>query len=192
VFMIFEITQDYQILVPLMVANMLSFVISKRYQSVPVYHALLHQDHIHLPVAAPRPSSRTWRAADLMVRDVPWVASDATVAEAWAAAQRSGRPAVLIGRPGVLAGIISTSQLREAIGAAREREPVRLLVRSDIPHAHPDHPFEIVLERFAESGGALPIVSREAANRVEGVVTLDGMFRVIASGPTPEERISAR
>jgi CIC family chloride channel protein len=30
VFMIFEITQDYQILVPLMVANILSFAISKR------------------------------------------------------------------------------------------------------------------------------------------------------------------
>jgi hypothetical protein len=49
VFMIFEITQDYQILVPLMVANLLSFVISRRYQPVSVYHALLHQDGIHLP-----------------------------------------------------------------------------------------------------------------------------------------------
>ena len=57
VFMIFEITQDYQILVPLMVANLLSFVISRRYQPVPVYHALLEQDHIHLP-AAGRPASR--------------------------------------------------------------------------------------------------------------------------------------
>ena len=52
VFMIFEITQDYQILVPLMVANMLSFMISKRYQPVPVYHALLHQDGVHLPSPA--------------------------------------------------------------------------------------------------------------------------------------------
>ena len=50
VFMIFEITQDYQILVPLMVANLLSFVISRHYQPVPVYHALLHQDGVHLPV----------------------------------------------------------------------------------------------------------------------------------------------
>jgi CIC family chloride channel protein len=49
VFMIFEITQDYQILVPLMVANLLSFVISRRYQPTPVYHALLEQDHVHLP-----------------------------------------------------------------------------------------------------------------------------------------------
>jgi chloride channel protein, CIC family len=49
VFMIFEITQDYQILVPLMVANLLSFVISRRYLPLPVYHALLEQDGVHLP-----------------------------------------------------------------------------------------------------------------------------------------------
>ena len=49
VFMIFELTQDYQILVPLMIANMLSFAISKRFQKKPVYHALLEQNHIYLP-----------------------------------------------------------------------------------------------------------------------------------------------
>jgi CIC family chloride channel protein len=49
VFMVFEITQDYQILVPLMVANLLSFVISHRFQPVPVYHALLEQDGVRLP-----------------------------------------------------------------------------------------------------------------------------------------------
>jgi CIC family chloride channel protein len=48
VFMIFEITQDYQILVPLMVANLLSFTISRRLQPTPIYHALLEQDGIHL------------------------------------------------------------------------------------------------------------------------------------------------
>ena len=56
VFMIFEITQDYQILVPLMVANLLSFVISKRYLPVPIYHALLLQDGVHLPGAQRRPA----------------------------------------------------------------------------------------------------------------------------------------
>jgi CIC family chloride channel protein len=49
VFMIFEITQDYQILVPLMVANLLSFAISRRYQPTPLYQALLEQDGIALP-----------------------------------------------------------------------------------------------------------------------------------------------
>jgi len=49
VFMIFELTQDYQILVPLMVANLLSFTISRRYQPVTIYHALLEQDGTPLP-----------------------------------------------------------------------------------------------------------------------------------------------
>jgi CIC family chloride channel protein len=54
VLMIFEITQDYQILVPLMVANLLSFIISRRFQPTPVYNALLEQDGIRLPSSASR------------------------------------------------------------------------------------------------------------------------------------------
>jgi CIC family chloride channel protein len=50
VFMIFELTQDYQILIPLMVANLLSFAISRRFQPLTIYHALLEQDGVHLPV----------------------------------------------------------------------------------------------------------------------------------------------
>jgi len=59
VFMIFEITQDYQILVPLMVANLLSFMISKHFQPVTVYHALLEQDGIHLKAGSPSPAEDT-------------------------------------------------------------------------------------------------------------------------------------
>jgi CIC family chloride channel protein len=56
VFMIFEITQDYKILVPLMVANLLSFYISRRFQTLPLYHALLAQDGIALhPGGPPQP-----------------------------------------------------------------------------------------------------------------------------------------
>ena len=55
VIMIFELTQDYHILVPLMVANMLSLFVSRRFQPTPIYHALLEQDDIHLP----RPATPT-------------------------------------------------------------------------------------------------------------------------------------
>jgi CIC family chloride channel protein len=47
--MIFELTQDYEILVPLMVANMLSLIVSQRFQHQPIYMALLRQDGIVLP-----------------------------------------------------------------------------------------------------------------------------------------------
>jgi CIC family chloride channel protein len=69
VFMIFEITQDYQILVPLMVANMLSFLISRRYQPVAIYDALLKQDNIHLPDARTKALVAERRAGELMRED---------------------------------------------------------------------------------------------------------------------------
>src|SRR6202161_323961 len=97
VFMIFEITQDYEILVPLMVANLLSFAISRRFQPTPVYHALLHQDGIHLPspIAA---SGRVTNPARAVMRDETfYVGADASAAEALSALQQNGRAAALVG-----------------------------------------------------------------------------------------------
>src|SRR4029077_17860089 len=82
VFMIFEITQDYQILVPLMVANMLSFVISRRYQPVPVYHALLHQDGVHLPSPSPLAPTSAKTASHIMRTDISFISPDMSVEQA--------------------------------------------------------------------------------------------------------------
>ncbi|MDX2269169.1 MAG: chloride channel protein [Bryobacter sp.] len=49
VIMIFEITRDYSIIVPLMISNLVSFFISQRLQRTPIYEALLDQDGVHLP-----------------------------------------------------------------------------------------------------------------------------------------------
>jgi CIC family chloride channel protein len=49
VIMIFEMTRDYSIIVPLMVSNLVSFYISYKLQRTPIYEALAHQTGIHLP-----------------------------------------------------------------------------------------------------------------------------------------------
>jgi chloride channel protein, CIC family len=52
VIMIFEMTRDYTIIVPLMISNLVSFYISYRLQRTPIYEALAHQLGIHLPSPA--------------------------------------------------------------------------------------------------------------------------------------------
>src|SRR5437660_10472199 len=52
VIMIFEMTRDYTIIVPLMIANLVSYAISSRLQEEPIYEALQHQDGVHLPGGA--------------------------------------------------------------------------------------------------------------------------------------------
>lgn len=54
VIMIFELTRDYSIIVPLMISNLLAFYVSHRLQRVPIYEALALQDGIHLPHADSR------------------------------------------------------------------------------------------------------------------------------------------
>jgi chloride channel protein, CIC family len=170
VFMIFEITQDYQILVPLMVANLLSYVISRHYQPVPVYHALLHQDGIHLPLPAAQAARTVKTARHVMETDVSFMSPDLSVEDAWRWALEHDAPAYLVGTRDHLLGIVSRRQIEEW-RSAQANELIAAKVTNTFIHAHPDHPIDIVLERLAETGGVLPVVSRTMVHRVEGVVT---------------------
>ena len=73
VFLIFELTQDYRILAPLIVANLLSFMISRHYQPTPIYHALLEQDQIFAPEPEAAP------AGDIMTGDAVLVPAESTI-----------------------------------------------------------------------------------------------------------------
>ena len=184
VFMIFEITQDYQIFVPLMVANLLSYVISRRYQPFPLLHTLLHQDHIHLPEPGARVAERTWLARDVMVGDAAFIPAHEPVAHAWEALRASGRRAHLVGSRERLVGVVTLDRLAAAMDGGLSSEPVGSLVDEPMVHAHPDHPLDVVLARFAESPGLLPVVSRQDTQRLEGVVTLEDAVRMMGRART--------
>jgi CIC family chloride channel protein len=179
VFMIFEITQDHQILVPLMVANMLSYAISKRYQKAPVYHALLQQDDIHLPSAAAPAAGLARTARHLMRVEAPFMAADLPVEGAWGMVADQDAPAHLVGRRERLVGCVTRQQLERWMAAGKAAEAVGSMIDGPTVHVYPDHPIDVVLDRFAQTGGLLPVMSRTAVGRVEGVITLDSILRVI-------------
>jgi CIC family chloride channel protein len=183
VFMIFEITQDYQILVPLMVANLLSFLISRRFQPTPVYHALLQQDRVHLPSPTTRVAPASWTASDVMGSDVSLIPPETTVQDIWKASRTGESPAFLIGTPGRLVGMLNAQQLAAAVESGHLSDPVGSLLDPDMVHAHPDHPSETVLERLAQTGGILPIVSRDDAQQVLGVVTFPHIMQFMRKRP---------
>ncbi len=178
VFMIFEITQDYQILVPLMVANLLSFVISRRYQPTPIYHALLRQDGIHLPEpVSPSETEEAPTAAGIMSPVDVIVARDWTIERAWESTRASGRAACLVGSDGKVSGVVAVDQLRDAVEQGRGQDPVGALPGGELVHVHADHPFDVVLDRFRRSPGLLPVVSRHDVRKLEGVVALEDIAK---------------
>ena len=77
VLMIFEMTRDYTVIVPLMISNLASLFISSRLQKQPIYEALAHQDGIHLPLSGHRGATghRVFevmrQGADMLPADMP-------------------------------------------------------------------------------------------------------------------------
>jgi CIC family chloride channel protein len=187
VFMIFELTQDYQILVPLMIANMLSFIISRQYQPKPVYHALLEQDHVHLPGAASRLSAGAWRARDIMTQDVTFVGPDSSVERAWRTVTQNGARSALVGSRENLLGVISREALEKAVQSGRAANVVTSLLEESWQHVHPDHPIELALDRLKQNPGILPVLSRAQVHRVEGVITPES-FSEFLRNASPRNR----
>lgn len=181
VFMIFEITQDYQIFVPLMVANMTSLFISRRYQPESVYHALLKQDRVHLPGPLLRRSAGGWRAGDVMSTDVRVVGPDTTAAAALEAIALAGVSCLPVGRKKLLNGLVTRERLEAELAAGRPETPVSKLVADDFAHVHPDHAIDVVLERFSRNPGLLPVLSRVNIHTVVGLITRDTLMRVFGS-----------
>src|SRR5579863_3734741 len=66
VIMIFEVTRDYTIIVPLMISNLIAYFISYKLQKEPIYEALAHQDGIHLPSGEARAQAGRSRVSLVM------------------------------------------------------------------------------------------------------------------------------
>ena len=174
VLMIFELTQDYQILVPLMVTNLLSFFISQRYQPTPIYDALLEQDGIVL-APAKEPDFRQVRAHDVMSRGLPVVPETQTAAEVLASLPTPAPAIVLVGTPERTVGVVGLEDLVRAVDADGGERPIIGLVRPAGPDVFADDPLDLVVGRLRESPGILTVVSRGRHRHVEGVVTADSI-----------------
>jgi CIC family chloride channel protein len=117
VIMIFEITRDYTIIVPLMISNMIAYGISRHLQPVPIYEALQAQDNVHLPtressdVAAHMFVSQVMKPAPAMCllesEDVPHLHPDQGLSWALKRLGESGRDTLLV---------VSRADIREVLG----------------------------------------------------------------------------
>jgi CIC family chloride channel protein len=174
VFMIFELTQNYEILVPLMIANMLSFLISQRFQREPIYHALLHQDHIHLPGPESNTATANLRARDVMATGVNLISPRMSAQEFWASMKDKARDTdfFIVGDGAAVQGTVSYSKIEQAVNGGKGHEPIASLTVSEgWPYVYPDHPMSIVLERLGQGSGVVPVLSRTGYRQLEGIIT---------------------
>jgi CIC family chloride channel protein len=195
VIMIFEVTRDYSVIVPLMVANLLSYFISHRLQREPIYEALQHQEGIHLPsFVRQREGVLVARQAMRPATSVLWANQPPTSAKLLEAQEENAFP--VMGKSGLL-GMISRPQLEQAIGGGRGERPLeeffprpdpQMPLRADnFPHVHEDHPLDNVLRRMAGTGlNVLPVVSRSNLRELKGIVSVKDVLNAYGLGDRPQ------
>jgi CIC family chloride channel protein len=182
VIMIFEITHDYAIIVPLMISNLISFFVSYRLQRQPIYEALALQEGIHLPTSESAKRHREVRSAMRPPREV--LATDMTVERCLERASHSHQRAwPLVDNRGVW-GVVSLADLQRASDDGRKETRVgALLDGRKFPHLHADHSLDLALERMGSTGyDLLPVVSRANVHEMEGVCSLLDVLRAFGVG----------
>jgi CIC family chloride channel protein len=183
VVMIFEITRDYAVIVPLMISNLVSLFIASRLQKQPIYESLARQDGIHLPTAETRQEGH--RQVLLAMRPAAEVlAADMTVQDALEKIRLSESSAWPVSDHRGLIGVLSFGKLQQAVTAGSETKQLKeLLDGRDVPHLHVDHPLSLALERMgACQVNALPVVNRANIHKLEGMVTLKDVLALYGVG----------
>jgi chloride channel protein, CIC family len=170
VFTILELTRDYSIVVPAMIANMVSFAISRELQPEPIYEALALQDGIHLPRPARERAESGIPVETVMQPNVPIVQATDLLNEIPSAA--AGYVAT-VGNGHSVA--FTSSELREWVRRHGASAPVSSMFVDalEYPHVHPDHVLEDGVERMEDGAvKAIVVLDRSDVHRVRGIVTL--------------------
>jgi chloride channel protein, CIC family len=173
VLMIFEMTQDYAVIVPLMIANLVSLFISSRFQKQALYEALAIQDGIHLPSAASLQRQVQRKVVQVMRTANATLSAETTVREALGLAVSSdSRTWIVTDRAGVV-GVINLSRLEQEVAEGLDKKLGEVLNALVFPHVHADQGLDLALERMGTNQiEMLPVVSRADVHKLEGVVTL--------------------
>jgi len=173
VLMIFEMTQDYAVIVPLMIANLVSLFISSRLQPEPIYEALAVQDGIHLPSAETRHRQGKRQIIRVMRAPTASLPSELTVREALERIRSSEFRTWLVTDRRGLVGVVNLSTLELEMAEGADKRLGELVDGPVFPHVHPDQGLDLALERMgANQLEVLPVVSRADVHKLEGIVTL--------------------
>jgi CIC family chloride channel protein len=196
VFMVLEVSGNYSIVVPVILANTIAYVISRVVQPVPIFEELTHQDGLYLPsMEEAREESSLHLEDAIQPVAVPVLQGSETVSDArrslaqykdgetapavlvkcndglWYAAKREEMEALFSKPTAEVASDLTAANLV----ALAELSLAERLGPERTPVLFPDLPLSSALPHF-QRWPILPISNRARRGSLEGVVTLQDVL----------------
>jgi len=172
VFMVLEVSGNYSIIVPVIIANTFAYVISRGLQPIPIFDLLTRQDGLELPSMEEQREEGVLHVEDAMQRvKGPVLDAEKPLAEALREADPTEFQHLLVRMSPSGWSTVSKQELLE--WAAKGKGTARLgslLGGELVPNLHPDHPLETAL-RYVDRWPVIPVVSRADFRQLEGVIS---------------------
>jgi len=180
IFMVFEMTNDYNIVPPLMIVTVIALATARRFSTHGLYDGWLARRGEHLAHGTDRAIMHRLLVRDVMIATPARVPPDATLAEVVAATSESRVTTLpVVDADGLLQGVITYGDLRLALLDRGELAP--LLLAADLAE-----PTEVALatdtvqtamaKLNARAADLLPIVESEAHQVLIGVLTREDVL----------------
>jgi CIC family chloride channel protein len=179
IILLFEMTHDYRIILPLMFAVGISLAVSQRLQKDSVYTLALTRKGIRLERGRDVDVLETLTVAETMTTDSPVLHESDTVATATDLLMRRryhGLPVVDVG--GDLVGILTVQDLVRAQEGGAVHLTVGEICTRQVQIAYPDETIGAALRRMSvRDVGRLPVASHDDPRRLMGVLRRTDVVR---------------
>lgn len=179
IFIVFEITRDYSVILPIIAAVAFSTIVFNKLSSETMYTTRLLKQGINLRQIEQPDAMKTLTVGDIMTRKFPAVPPDMTVADLSRKMSKTGHHGFpVLDNDGRLIGIVTMTDIeaglrRDTVGESGELKVSDIATKNPIT-AYPDQTVhDILLRMGAREGldvGRILVVSREDPHQLLGVL----------------------
>src|SRR5271170_215980 len=182
VFMVLEVSGNYEIIVPVIVANTFSYLVSRSLQPVPIFDLLTRQDGLVLPSLEEDREETILRVEDAMLAVPAAILSAQDYVDAnFRRVQNSPDSTFLVRMHPSGWNIVSRDLLQRLFREGKgDLTLASALPAQSLPSLYPDLSLDSAL-RYVNDYPLIPVVNRADSRRLEGIVSRESVFKKYGS-----------
>ncbi len=174
IIIIFEMTHDYKIIIPLMIANIVSYVLSMKFLKGSIYEQISEQDGVHLPTKEDFDVLESLIVEDAMIKDVITLNAKMTIKEAMKTVNHSEISGYPVMRSNYIVGVISSHEIGSAFARFQGEATIQDVCTKEVITIYSDQSLMVAFHKLNKYKiSRLLVVSRMNDRRLVGIITAE-------------------
>jgi CIC family chloride channel protein len=181
ILILFEMTGDYRIILPLMLATVISTLVARLLDRESIYTLKLTRRGVHLEHGQDIDVMQGVQVGEIMTTQVDSVLPElplSSLAKAFAQSHHHGYP--VVGPQGDLMGVVTIQDFERAMESTGldDRKVADIMTTENLLVTYPHEPVWVALKRLSiRDVGRLPVLEREGSKKLVGMIRRSDIVR---------------